>query len=87
MAAKYQPLAAFLVGQGPGEVTLTLAEVEAILQQPLPGSAGLRWWWQSSRDAHTWRVAGWRARLDPRGRRVTFVRVPPATTGERLTTF
>ena len=81
MSPKYWPLAQFLDTQPQDQVTLTLAEVEAILRRQLPGSAGLRWWWQSSRDARTWQAAGWRAQIDPWLRRVTFERMPPDPAG------
>ena len=76
--SKYQPLADHLVAQPVtvASLTLTPAEVEALLGGPLPASAyGPSWWSPSDRPhARQWRRAGWRARTRSVAGRV--VRVP-----------
>ena len=42
---KYEPLRAYLAAQPGRQVTLTLWELEAILDAPLPRSAQSRGWW------------------------------------------
>src|SRR5215208_6344849 len=83
---KYEPLRAFLAGQPAdvAELTLTLAEIEALLRAPLPTSAWLTAYWTNVRagagaagPAGAWLAAGWRVAAPPRGRgrpAVTFVR-------------
>ena len=76
----YRPLAAYLAAQSADEVTLSFAQIRAILGRPLPSSAYLRTWW-TTRSANTvrsqrWRAAGWEATLTQRADewRVTFRR-------------
>jgi len=88
MPTRYQPLADFLAAQ-PAEtasVSVTLAEVAALLGGPLPAAAGTQSWWANARSAPhaaAWLAAGWRVRR-VRVRRppgtVTFVRATAATT-------
>ena len=76
---KYQPLVDYLAGQPAAimSVSLTLAEIEALIGAPLPQTVATRIWWHNSRPH--WRLvraAGWRvAGVDFPSRRVTFVRV------------
>jgi hypothetical protein len=80
--SKYQPLADWLAAYTGDSVTLTLAQVEAILGQPLPVLARIeRAWWASTRNRYvlTWRTLGWEATLDRRLRTVRFVRNPDST--------
>jgi hypothetical protein len=81
---KYQPLAAYLAGLPPGTttVTLTFAEMEALLGARLPAFAFRPQFWTyadrsrpMSSQARAWQGAGWRvARFDRIARAVTFVR-------------
>jgi DNA-binding transcriptional regulator YiaG len=76
--SKYAPLFDHLSRGGTREVTLTFAEIEALLGEALPGSArsGRAWW--SNRDkgglqAIAWMEAGYHvAELDLARERVTF---------------
>lgn len=47
MSAKYDPLARYLATYPGDRVTLTLAEIEAIVGAPLPPGARQRKWWQN----------------------------------------
>ena len=64
MPAKYAPLARYLVAQPGDRVTLTLAQIEAIIDAPLPPRAQQASFWTSTRwgDGPTWawRNVGWR---------------------------
>jgi hypothetical protein len=67
MPISYQPLADFLAAQPPATatVTLTIAEVEALVGTPLPVSAWARTWWSTARQGRTagerpWVAVGWR---------------------------
>ena len=77
---KYEPLRAYLAAQPGRQVMLTLWELEAILDAPLPRSAQSRGWWTRATagpQTSAWREAGWRvARVAPRPAPgiVTFVR-------------
>ena len=79
---KYDPLADYLAALTVDEVTLTFAEIEAIIGAPLPPSARLRTWWANtagSAQARAWRSAGWRMarrQLHSATPAVTFVRAP-----------
>ena len=84
----YQPLAAYLAAL-PSEttrVTLTFAEIEAILGEPLPAGASIVSWWTNAPgrgSVRPWRQVGWRAvqlRLRQTPPAVTFVRAdsPPS---------
>ena len=75
---KYQPLVDYLAGQPAAttSVSLTLAEIEALVEAPLPRTAATRIWWHNARPY--WRLlhaAGWRVvGFDVLGRRATFAR-------------
>jgi hypothetical protein len=78
--SKYQPLADWLAAQSGDSVTLTFAQIEAILGQPLPVIArGTRSWWTGLRRWHyrspPWRVAGWDVDTRHRKPGVTFRRI------------
>jgi hypothetical protein len=77
--AKYYPLQVYLAAQTGGRVTLTFAEIEAIVGAALPPTATLRRFWANatygSAHARAWQAAGWRVvEFRPEQRRVTFVR-------------
>ena len=69
LAEDYQPLADALERQSASTVTLTLAEIEALLGLPLPPSARTRSWWVD-RSRH----AAYRRLLAPLGWTVSEVR-------------
>ncbi len=83
---KYDPLAVYLAGLSEDRVTLTLAEIEQILGQALPRTAGTRHWWVNTaqmRQAQARLSAGWIVRecaLRTASRTVTFARQPAETT-------
>ena len=79
---KYEPLRRYLAAL-PAEaatVTMRFAEIEALIEAPLPPTARLRSWWaQAARgqpQVRAWSAAGWRVALVMQVRpwRVTFVR-------------
>ena len=78
---KYGPLKEFLAGQSAASVTLTIAELDAIVR--LPASAKRFEFWWSNDDLKTtihaqskaWQEAGFQAEPNLRGKRVTFRRV------------
>jgi len=76
--SKYQPLLEFLRGSNQREVILTLAEIEALMNNPLPDSAKSKRAWWSNRSkgalqASAWMEAGYRVEdVDLDGQRVTF---------------
>ncbi len=77
MATKYQPLVDHVVARSEGAVTLSFAEIEAIVGSPLPESMQTdAWLWRGPEYAYVWRLEarGWRARLDRRNRCVHFTR-------------
>ena len=91
---KYEPLADYLAALAAEEMTLTLAEIEAIIGAPLPPSARDPTFWSNSREGlfrvRPWLRASWRvARTDLRGEppAVTFARrltdPAPSETGRR----
>ena len=72
MAAKYAPLTQYLAAQPGATVTLTFADIEALLGAPLPASARRRtdWWGNHIRSqSHTraWTAVGWRVQRVNRG--------------------
>ncbi len=77
MPTKFQPLADYLAAHEEDRVTLTFAELEAILGGPLPMNAYITSaWWHGSRFAQVrgWETAGWHARYDRRNACVHFTR-------------
>ncbi len=86
MPSPYQRLADYLAAQPPEtvELTLTIAEVEAMVGAPLPVSAWSGRWWSNKPygrwEVRPWVTAGWRvAHLSMRTvtPTVTFARVSP----------
>lgn len=78
---KYEPLRKLLQRQAGAEVTLTFAEIEIILNAPLPASARKHQaWWSAnvphrSQD-HAWIDAGWTVdKADQERGLVTFRRL------------
>jgi DNA-binding transcriptional regulator YiaG len=76
--SKYQPLLEFLRNSNQDEVTLTFAEIEALMNDALPDSARSKRAWWSNRSkgalqASAWMKAGYRVEnVDLDGQRVTF---------------
>jgi DNA-binding transcriptional regulator YiaG len=76
--SKYQPLLEFLRGSNQSELTLTFAEIEALMNDTLPDSARTKRAWWSNRSkgalqASAWMEAGYRVEdVDLDGQRVTF---------------
>ena len=76
--SKYQPLLEFLRGSNQSEVILTFAEIEALMNNPLPNSAKTKRAWWSNRSkgalqASAWMDAGYRVEdVDLDGQQVTF---------------
>jgi DNA-binding transcriptional regulator YiaG len=76
--SKYQPLLEFLRDSNQDEVTLTFAEIEALMNDTLPDSARSKRAWWSNRSkgalqASAWMEAGYRVEdVDFDGQRVTF---------------
>ena len=83
---KYTPLTTYLASLAADEVTLTFAEIEAIIGTTLPSSVSrASFWantatsWGSSSQSTAWRRAGWRvAGTNVGGGTVTFARVQPS---------
>ena len=90
MPSKYDALARYLAAQSADRVTLTLAEIEAIIGQPLPAGARQRRWWGVPHASPFMlrpviRAAGWRLVLDAfwgRTPAVTFVRDDTSNVGD-----
>jgi len=75
--SRYFPIFERLKRGGESEVTLSFAEIEALINGPLPASARVTKAWWSNRDsgaqAAAWMQAGYRvAALDLPGERMTF---------------
>lgn len=76
--SKYQPLQDYLRRQGQIEITLTIAEIEALLGAQLPASARTqRAWWSNRRtgavQAVAWMGIGYyAAEVDLAAERITF---------------
>jgi hypothetical protein len=78
--SRYRPLADHLAASTETDLTLTFAEIEAIIGGPLPVTAMVApSWWSNTTTDYTglWRALGWRAHLEQRSHRVHFVRVTP----------
>jgi hypothetical protein len=96
MAGKYSALTRHLADLDAARVSMTFAEIEAILGEPLPGSArSHRPWWANSGRGHVqargWLDAGYQSeQVDLAAERLVFVRLnaveavplPPAGTGD-----
>ena len=73
----YQPLTEYLGMHNEQDVTLTFAEIEALIGRPLAVSASNDpGTWHSTVKPHVrqWRAIGWHARFDRRGQCVHFTR-------------
>lgn len=73
----YQGIAAYLARTDGTAVTLTYAQIEALIGEPLPlGALINQGWWTTATMLHVrlWREHGWRAYPDSARRRVRFVR-------------
>ena len=89
MASKYDPLAAHLRSLRSGSVTMTFAEVSAVVGFRLPASPRDHdpWWANEVRGNHTqarcgWMAAGWEVADVDRSREVvTFRRVRSVAAG------
>ena len=88
----YDPLRDYLMGCDSDEVTLTFAQVEAILERALPASARKydAWWANLGDDASTrhsharsWHAAGYLARANRAEGTVVFRRADPPASAER----
>jgi hypothetical protein len=86
---KYDGLTRYLAAQRGEYTRLTLADLEAIIEGPLPpGARSPRWWGNSATapQSRAWRRTGWRAaRTTGPGpvTAVTFVREPGDAAGRR----
>lgn len=75
---KYHPLFEHLLFNGHGQVTMTFAEIEGVLDARLPPSARSREeWWSNSPNGHSqaraWMRAGYEtSQIDLAGQKVTF---------------
>ena len=76
--SKYQPLLEYLCGSNQHEVTLTFAQIEALMNEALPESARSKRAWWSNRtkgalQASAWMEAGYRVEdVDLDRQQVTF---------------
>lgn len=76
--SKYHPLSDYLRERGQEEVTLTFAQIEKLLGNPLPEGAHIEagWWGnrkQGSPQAAAWLGAGYKVKaMSPAYKRVTF---------------
>jgi hypothetical protein len=76
--SKYNPLEEYLTKKA--TITLTLKEIETIIQDSLPASAyNHRAWWANPNDgshpyARSWLNAGWKVHTVELGKSVTFIR-------------
>src|SRR6266545_3010887 len=90
--AKYVLLAAHLAAQPPAtvSVTLTLAEIEAILGEPLPRGAVTRQWWYNTRNKGLMPIsmtARWQVTqvlMRTVNQTITFTRMAPDTIASPL---
>jgi|SRR6185312_988476 hypothetical protein len=75
---KYHPLFEHLLFNGHGQMTMTFAEIEAVLNARLPPSARKREeWWSNSPNGHSqaraWMRAGYKtSQVDLTGQKITF---------------
>jgi hypothetical protein len=88
--SKYQPLLEFLHDSNQDDVTLTFAEIEALMNDSLPDSArSKRAWWsnrgQGALQASAWMEAGYRVEdVDLDSQRVTFRRPTSKPKAQRV---
>jgi hypothetical protein len=56
---KYEPVRRYLLTLPSERVTLTFADLEALVGSALPASARSRWWWyQAAAHRRAWEAAG-----------------------------
>jgi hypothetical protein len=80
--SRYTPLVAYLAAQAGNHVTLTFAEIEAIIGMPLSVSAQVSdsiWMSPRERLVRDLAAIGWRAHLRVRVHAVEFRRILPTT--------
>jgi hypothetical protein len=81
---KYIRLAAYLASQPPSvvEITMTLAEIEDLVGETLPGNARFPSWWRNDHHrmhSRAWLTAGWEVgEMNAKDSSVVFVRGEPA---------
>ena len=69
--AKYAPLQRYLAAVSGDTVTLSVAEIEAIIGAPLPQTAVQRQWWANHHkppQGRAWLAAGWQTSRVPQRR-------------------
>ena len=76
---KYEPLRDFLIERGEPTVSMSFAEIEALLGQPLPASKLSRAWWSNNPENNVmtreWLAAGYLAEaVDIKGQKLVFRR-------------
>jgi hypothetical protein len=82
---QYHPLRDYLAAQEHDEVTLTFADLDALLSEPLPAAVWQRAWWtnrNTQAQAQAWLGVGWWVRWVRRSETsaaVTFVRQSSAS--------
>ncbi|NJO43295.1 MAG: helix-turn-helix domain-containing protein [Cyanobacteria bacterium CRU_2_1] len=87
--SKYQPLQDYLRHRNEAEIPLTFAEIEQIMDEPLPDSArrSKAWWSNRSKgglQAKAWMEAGYVAEaVDVHAEQVTFCKPPDTYQVER----
>jgi len=79
---RYQRLIDRLTASGDDHLTLSFAEIAALVDRPLPPSATTDQYWRHLGSAlpRALRAHGWYATLDPAGDRVTFAHSRPRGT-------
>jgi len=83
MKPKYAALEEFLMGQDSQEISMSFAEIEAVIAAKLPPSAYKhRPWWSNNPSnsviTNSWLRAGFKTeRVDMKGRRLVFRRAAP----------
>ena len=82
---KYDPLKTFLLGQAVDAVPMTFAEIEQVLQAPLPRSKRYPAWWSNNASnnvmTEVWLQAGFMTeQVDIGAERLVFRRKPIAAT-------
>ena len=79
--SRFAPLVAYLATQTDNAVTLSLAQIEAIIGMPLSVTATVsQGWWISDSERHVrdLQAIGWRAHLYVKARKVLFRRTATA---------
>ena len=84
---KYTPLREFLLKQGKERIAMTFAEIEAVLNAPLPASKRYPAWWSNNAFNNTmtseWLAAGYQTEaVDVAEERLVFKQSPMAATAK-----